>query len=161
MGRIRQISGMSRENPHILFFSRHSNPKYWPFSNFYTCKFRMNSEWWKSVEHCYQAHKTLDTNEFSIIRDSETAAIAKQNGRACTLRSDWENIKYSIMEQAVYAKFSQNQICRGLLLGTKDLPIHEDSPFDYVWGWRNNGKDLLGKILMDVRQRIRDELVII
>lgn len=36
-----------------------------------------------------------------------------------------------------------------------DAVIHEDNPDDPFWG--KNGKDMLGKLLMQVRQEIRGE----
>jgi len=76
-------------------------------------------------------------------------------GKRVNLRPDWDSIKISIMTKGVLAKFSQNHEMKGILLSTKNLPIHEDSPYDFEWGWRNNGKDLLGKILVKVREHFR------
>ena len=56
--------------------------------------------------------------------------------------------------QALRAKFSQNSSLRKLLLGTRNAFLAEDSPTDTFWGIK--GKNMLGKLLMRVRDELRD-----
>lgn len=149
---------LSEEVPYILFFSKTSNPRYFCFSNFYYATFYLDREWWKTVEHYYQAHKSISKIQQDSIRVSNSPHDAKKLGREVELRPDWEFVKYDIMAKAVFAKFDQCHDIRGILLATGDLPIHEDSPYDRVWGWRNKGQDLLGKILISVRDRLKSKL---
>lgn len=82
--------------------------------------------------------------------------ISLQNNVA--LRSDWEQVKIDVMKKAVFAKFSGNQNLKTLLLNTGNRNIYENSPFDDFWGiGRNkNGNNILGKILMETRNILRN-----
>ena len=40
------------------------------------------------------------------------------------------------------------------LIDTGDARLHEDSPSDMFWGVK--GKDMLGKLLMEVRDKLRE-----
>lgn len=79
----------------------------------------------------------------------------------------WSAVCLGIVEEANYAKFSQNSKLRKYLLETGDATLVEASLFDKIWGigitikhddfgnpskWR--GKNLLGKALMNVRSRL-------
>ena len=74
------------------------------------------------------------------------------------------------MEKAVRAKFEQNESLAALLLSTEDQVLVEHTTNDRDWGdgddgtWRpapgsedqwGPGKNMLGKILMDVRAELR------
>lgn len=93
------------------------------------------------------------------LADSVDPADAKKWGRKVKLRSNWDQVKYDVMIEVCYAKFSQNPELRDLLLSTGDRVLHEDCP-DPWWGGGPNypqGRDLLGKALMKVRSRLRRE----
>lgn len=144
----------------ILFYGSHLSHE--EFSNFYMRRFVLDGKEWRSAEHYYQAMKSLDKSEQEAIRDARKPNIAKSMGRKVKCRKDWESIKVQVMEKAVYAKFSQNSDLKKILLDTGDAVIHEDSPNDFIWGWgKGRGEDLLGKVLMKVRQQLKqldDEL---
>jgi len=58
------------------------------------------------------------------------------------------------------SRSSEKSACRKILTSTTTLAIHEDSPHNYYWGWRNNGEDMLGKILVRVRDEIVNKLTV-
>jgi hypothetical protein len=64
------------------------------------------------------------------------------------------------MREAVLTKFLTHLEIQSILLSTGDRPIVEDSPTDYYWGCgvEKTGQNHLGKILMSVRQEIRQRL---
>ena len=66
-------------------------------------------------------------------------------------------VKEEIMYKACYAKYTQHKDLKELLLNTKDAILQEDSPRDYEWGIgaTGTGKNLLGLILMKVRNDIQ------
>ena len=72
------------------------------------------------------------------------------------LRSDWESVKVEIMRTALKAKFTQHDDLQEILLSTGDAAIVEHTERDSFWGDGGNGsgKNMLGKLLM----QIRDEL---
>lgn len=80
----------------------------------------------------------------------------------------WNEVKYSIVLNGNYFKFTQNPELREFLLNTGDSVIAEASPYDGIWGikmrqtdenifnplkWK--GENLLGFALMEVRDEIR------
>lgn len=74
------------------------------------------------------------------------------------LRSDWDDIKISVMKKGLLAKFSQNLYLRKRLLETGDLNLAENSPSDLFWGVK--GENMLGKLLMEVRTILRDRVIL-
>ncbi|QRV94095.1 hypothetical protein RhiJN_22113 [Ceratobasidium sp. AG-Ba] len=80
----------------------------------------------------------------------------------------WKRERINIVTEGTYLKFTQNEDIKTQLLATGDKELVEASPRDRIWGIgfgaknapskRNKwGANLLGKALMDVRQRIRAE----
>jgi ribA/ribD-fused uncharacterized protein len=86
--------------------------------------------------------------------------IAARMGRDRTkpLRKDWEAVKDDIMREAVRAKFRQRADLAKILLGTGDAFIVEHTENDSYWGdgGDGSGKNMLGTILMEVRQELRN-----
>jgi ribA/ribD-fused uncharacterized protein len=86
--------------------------------------------------------------------------VAARMGRSHKrpLRKDWENVKDRIMHEAVLAKFSQHADLREMLLGTGDAKIVEHTENDSYWGdgGDGKGKNMLGQILMKVREELRE-----
>lgn len=58
------------------------------------------------------------------------------------------------MRRAVLEKFKTNEDIQRILLSTKDEEIIEETTEDYYWGCGKNGKgkNMLGKILMEIRE---------
>lgn len=95
----------------------------------------------------------------TLIQTAATPDDAARLGRDQTrvLRSDWDQVKWSIMYGAVWAKFQTHRDLATVLLNTADQEIIEDSPRDYYWGCGadRTGQNQLGKILMQIRDRLR------
>lgn len=110
-----------------------------------------------TVEHYFQAMKTLDTGVRFYIAIQATPGQAKRLGRRLDLRPDWEFIKDSIMEKALRMKFSNPKL-RKALLNTGDEYLEEGNTWgDQYWGVCNGvGKNKLGKLLMKIRQEIKE-----
>jgi hypothetical protein len=132
------------------------------FSNFSPHPIQIEGLDWQTVEHYYQAQKFVGTeNEglISVIRDTKTPEQAAAIGRDRTrkLRPDWEQVKPQVMWQGVLTKFLTHTDIQTILLDTGEELIVEDSPTDYYWGCGQDksGQNQLGKILMKVRQEIR------
>lgn len=82
----------------------------------------------------------------------------------------WDKNKIGIVWYGNYLKFTQHEDLRKRLLATEDRIMAEASPYDLIWGigFRANddlaldqknwkGKNLLGKILMSVRDSLKFE----
>jgi len=129
-------------------------------SNFYLASVVYDGIEYPSVEHAYQAQKSLDTEYRRVILNTLSPGKAKRLGNIVELRTDWtDEFKLALMLELVRAKFKQNKNLSTLLLQTCDLYIEETNTWsDVFWGVCDGiGRNHLGKILMLVRQEIRDE----
>lgn len=122
-------------------------------SNFWEAPFEVNGKRIRTVEHAFQAAKTLNELEQLAILSAPSPGTAKRLGRQCTLRKDWEEVKDRVMARLVWEKFSQNQDLKQKLLDTGDQELVEGNTWgDTYWGvCRGKGKNRLGGILMAVR----------
>lgn len=126
-------------------------------SNFYKCKVYLDGIDYDSVEHAYQAAKTLDLIKRNFIRSLLIPAQAKKIGKTVKLRDDWDEIKDDAMYNLVFQKFSNNQELKEKLLSTENIQIIEENWWhDTYWGVCNGvGKNKLGHILMFVRTQLQ------
>ncbi len=135
--------------------------EYGDFSNFAGFPIRLDGEVWPTSEHYFQAQKFKDRSVRKKIRTANSPMIAARMGRdrSLPLRRDWESVKGEVMRKAVQAKFTQHDELRGLLLETGDAKIVEHTENDAYWGdgGDGSGKNMLGRILMEVRDRIRSQ----
>ena len=131
--------------------------KYFFLSNFYSHPVTWEGIIYPTNEHAFQAAKTLNSKERQRIALATTPGYAKSMGRKVKLRSDWEQVKYNIMRQIVFAKFNSNLGDR--LLATGDAYLEEKNWWgDKIWGvCDGEGKNWLGEILMSVRAELKAE----
>jgi ribA/ribD-fused uncharacterized protein len=124
-------------------------------SNFYPCALSYKGEDWPTVEHAYQAAKTIDPIVQQYIKQSASPGQAKQRGRSAkwNLTPNWDKKKLDIMTDLVTRKFTQNVELMRLLLGTQGHELIEGNKWgDTYWGVCNGeGENHLGKILMNIR----------
>lgn len=145
------------------------------FSNFYPRSFTEGGKVWKNSEQCFMAKKAKffgDEEMYNAILNSETPKEAKKYGRLVKNfdAEKWSKVCFDKMYDAVYAKFSQNNDLKELLLSSdfEGKGFVEGSPFDAIWGvkmdWRNpdidneenwQGQNLLGKVLNKVREDLK------
>ncbi len=139
-----------------VFFYSTSDP-YGEFSNWWPAPFELDGQRWPTTEHYFMAQKTTAKRPRERIRRAPTPRRAKELGRAVQLRRGWDGMKFEVMLKANLAKFRQHDDLAELLLSTGDRPIHENCP-DPWWGGGPNfprGRDLLGKVLVRVRDQLR------
>lgn len=127
-------------------------------SNFYMATVRFDGKLYPSVEHAYQASKTLDNISREIIRKAKTPSDAKKLGQGLEIRTDWHDVRLDIMRSLIREKF-ENPFLRPLLLSTGDAALILNNKWnDKFWGiCRGTGENWLGKILMEERNRIKEE----
>lgn len=72
-------------------------------------------------------------------------------------RRDWDDVKAVMMRCILRAKADQHEYVRRKLLATGDRELIENSWRDDFWGWGPNrdGKNMLGKLWMEVRADLR------
>ena len=134
--------------------------EYGEFSNFAAYPITIGKKTWPTTEHYFQAMKFEDKSDQDEIRKANSPMLAARMGRdrKRTLRRDWETAKLNVMREAVLAKFTQHEDLRELLLATGDAKLIEHTANDDYWGDGGDGKgrNMLGRILMDVRTKLRE-----
>lgn len=157
----------------ILFFKRDRAAFGW-LSNYFEAPIELDGETWRSSEFYYQAQKSNDPEYRAAVQAAKNSDHAKGlggdprrslkarkrswfRGRIEAFRSDWHEVKASIMERAVRAKFTQNVDLRALLMATEDAELVEDSAHDSLWGLGRDGQggNAMGLLLMKIREEIR------
>lgn len=149
---------MNNQNK-IYFYSRAK--EFFELSNFSHHPIIIDGLEYKTNEHYFQSIKFIDKDYQEKIRLSTTPRDAKYLGssRKFKIHSDWDERRIDVMKKCVKAKFTQHESLKKLLLSTQDSILIEDSPSDTFWGCgRNkNGKNMLGKILMELREEFRKD----
>lgn len=149
-----------------------------PFSNWYACKYESDGESYNCSEQQFIAAKAKLFNDLSalkVIMGTDDPSVQKRAGRLVENynNDEWEKVRYQAMLEAVQAKFFQNKKLGKILLNTKNKTIVEASPIDTIWGvgidasnpdildetkWK--GQNLLGKALMEVRDLLREQMMV-
>ncbi|XWV25060.1 hypothetical protein QJ856_gp0717 [Tupanvirus deep ocean] len=148
----------------ICFYN--SSCKYYEFTNFYAVAIHIDGIWWPTTEHYFQAQK-FSPNYPLIVNEIATAvqprdAFDISRKYASYVRSDWNNgYKDSVMLKALEAKFTQHTNLRKLLISTGDYELVEHTINDKYWGDNGDGtgQNQLGKLLMQVRDKINKGLI--
>jgi ribA/ribD-fused uncharacterized protein len=141
-------------------------------SNFHPAEVMLDKFHYAGTEWAYQAAKDLDPAVREVIRKAKTPREAKKlggpksRGGIVTLRSDWEAVKYAVMEDLVRQKYTFHPDLSRLLLATGEAVLIEGNWWhDNDWGRCHcgkrpecdgvSGKNWLGKITMEVRAQLR------
>ncbi len=143
----------------IKFFGKEG--KYAIFSNFAYTPLIIGGLEYKTSEHYFQSMKFFETDpEYAEeIRNAKTPLESKRLGNSkehtihpfWTTRNDSESIK--VMRRVLFCKAFQNKKFFNLLVESGNAEIMENSPWDGFWGVgrTGNGRNMLGKLLMEVR----------
>ena len=146
----------------IEFYEK--NYKYYEFTNFYEGKpIKIDGVSWKTAEHYFQAQKFVGHVKLQkILQKKETAkeALDFATTHADEWRPDWLTVNVAVMRTALSEKFRQDQALGKLLCGTGDAKLVEAAPRDNFWGYGpdGKGKDMLGKLLMELRTALQEEM---
>ena len=108
-------------------------------------------------------------NEKRIMETDDPFEMKKLGRKVRNFNSkEWNKVKYSIVLNGNYYKFSQNKEMRDFLIATGDKILVEASPEDKIWGvgldksnddiynlnkWK--GENLLGFALMELRDELK------
>lgn len=128
---------------------------YFFLSNYYECPVYFMGHDYKSSEAAYQAQKCPErAKEFVDLGPDE----AKKLGKTVEIRSDWDSVKNTIMLVILRQKFFQNDELFEKLVATGDAELIEGNWWkDTYWGvYEGTGKNMLGKLLMQVRRECSD-----
>jgi hypothetical protein len=122
---------------------------------------------WPTVEHAYQAAKTMNENRVITIGIALSPGQAKRLGndrKLTVVRPDWEEVKDDIMLDLLRIKFSDS-ILSIKLRATYPLSLIEGNTWhDNYWGVcvcptcqsvSKPARNMLGRLLEQVRDEIR------
>jgi len=171
----KNIDPGSSKSSMIGFF--HENEEYGCFSNWYPAEFDYAGMHFANSEQFMMYHKVLMFHKYElaeqIMGTGDPAKCKKIAGQKFSEFDPelWEKTCVAIVKRGVKAKFTQNEDILKILLSTGNSLLAECSPFDKKWGigidindpdrfviarWK--GKNLLGRILMTVREELRQEI---
>ena len=177
---IEKIKEIVHKNPttEIIYFWGHTpNPKKITqscFSQWYDVYFEVDGVQYHTTEQYMMASKAQlfdDEDTWSEIMNAYSPAEYKKLGRKVKgfNATIWDEKKLDIVVEGNKAKFGQNPDLKEFLLATGDAILVEASPYDKIWGigldreaalngsvedW--NGENLLGCVLMEVRNWLKD-----
>lgn len=111
-----------------------------------------------TVEHGYQALKTLDDELRLEIAQARTAGTAKRMGKHVLLRPDWSNVREGLMLDLLRQKFRHPHLAQRLLATGTELLVEGNHWHDNFWGnctcprcGTSPGQNKLGQLLAQVR----------
>jgi len=126
-------------------------------SNFYPAPVVFDELLYPTVEHAYQAAKTLDGGvRYDIAMFVDGPGKAKLRGQSVNLRKDWEEVKLEVMRTLIYRKF-EIPVLRASLIDTGNIALVEGNSWgDTFWGvYNGEGENHLGKLLMECRTSLQ------
>ena len=119
------------------------------------------------------SNKNFNLNMFEKIMNTKSQKDMRSMGRKVRGydQSVWDSWRYKIVVNGNYLQFSQDDQLKKILLETNNREIVEAAWYDKIWGigynekdarkvgrqvWEKNGRNLLGKALMEVRDKLKN-----
>jgi len=126
-------------------------------SNSYPSVMKFRGGLFKTAEHAFQSTKATSPSEYDLIREAKTPQEARKLGRCILLREGWIESQEALMREVLTSKF-ENPFLAQMLLSTHPSQILHEGTRSTYWGIvRNEGQNIFGKLLMEVRDKIREE----
>lgn len=143
---------------------------FYVLSNFSAFSILWKGQRFATSEAVYHWEKFNNPNptpfEISVLEsivDASSAHVAFKIGQEHKRlrRRDWDEVKVDVMREILRAKVDQHEYVRRKLLATGDRELVENSWRDDFWGWGPNrdGKNILGKLWMEIRSELRASLI--
>lgn len=141
---------------HVYFYER----DFYPLGNFSAFRIMFGGIYFATSEHAYHYQKFPDhigLRDAILHAASAHEAFKIAEGAIQYRRADWSAVKADVMRNILRAKVEQHEYVRRKLLATGTRVIVEDSWRDPEWGCGPNGdgKNLLGKLWMEIRAEIQ------
>lgn len=153
---------MKPASPETITFYR-AVGKYGFLSNLFRRLLVFEGREFRSAEDAYQYGKARrrEVAEWLVSAPSpHLCALAAHALFAYDVVPDWQTAKLVRMRGVLEAKFSMNADLQRELLATGDATLVEASKMDSFWGTgaRGKGKNMLGQLLIEVREKYRAAL---
>jgi len=149
---------LNLENVKIIEFYRANDPEHGFLSNLYKKPIIFENREFSCGEYAYQfgKYRDEDTKEWAMqCPKPHLLAILSHNLLGWDIVPHWKDIKVPRMKAVLKVKFQDPEL-REKLLATGDSRLVENSKIDSFWGKGKSGKgkNMLGKLLMKVREEI-------
>jgi len=159
-----KTANTSGEQVEIQFYRANEKP-YGAFSNLFRRAMVFEGRDFPTAEHAYQAGKARKeaVREWILSAPSPSlVAMAAHGLYTWDIVPNWSRTKFDRMRDVLRAKFTQHKDLQELLLSTGDARLVEasrtDNAVNRTWGEVNGkGLNMLGVLLMEVREEIREQ----
>lgn len=149
----------------IRFYRANERP-YGAFSNLYRREIVFEGETFATSEHAYQAGKARKPEVRRWLMQAPSPALLAMAAHGLyywDISPGWSKTKFDRMRGVLHAKFTQHDDLRSLLLSTGSSRLVEtattDNEVNRLWGEVNGvGQNMLGVLLMELRDRLRCEI---
>lgn len=146
-------------------FYRASEKPYGAFSNLFRRAIEFEGETYPTSEHAYQAGKARKPEVKAWLMAAPSPALLAMAAHGLyywDISPGWSQKKFDRMRGALYAKFTQHDDLKALLLSTGSARLIEtatvDNEVNRLWGEVNGqGRNMLGQLLMELRDQLRAE----
>lgn len=147
----------SKKFDDAVLFSRFDDAH--PLSTVSMHPFVLEDTEWRTAEHYYQSSKMRNRGYAARIASQTSAMAAHNMGNSwwrCK-RRDFRSVRIVLMTRALYSKARQHPEIADYLTQTGSQLLVETSQYDLFWGIGRDqrGQNHLGKIWMDVREKMR------
>jgi len=151
-------------NADVRFYRANEKP-YGVFSNLYQREVLFEGRTYPTSEHAYQAGKARKDSVREWILSAPSPALVAMAAHGLyrwDVTPNWAQIKVDRMRAVLYAKFTQHDDLRELLLSTGNRRLVEapsvNNAVNRYWGEVNGkGQNMLGVLLMELREQLRTE----
>jgi ribA/ribD-fused uncharacterized protein len=148
----------------IRFYRANEKP-FGPLSNLYRRSIQFENEVFPTSEHAYQAGKPRKPAVRKWLMQAPSPALLAMAAHGLyywDVSPGWSQTKFDRMREILYAKFTQHEDLKTLLLSTGEARLVEaatvDNEVNRLWGEVNGvGKNMLGVLLMELRDKLRAE----
>lgn len=128
-------------------------------SNFWPARVRgPGRRIYATVEHAYQASKSLDRVVWKEIAALPAPGAAKKYSRAMAVRADWPQVRLGIMDDLLRQKFAPCSELAAMLVAIDGRIAEGNGWGDRFWGVdiaTGEGENNLGRLLMAIRDELR------
>ena len=161
-----QFSAHANGNKPIQFYDPNNSGAFNFLCNFYPRPIHLDGKNWPTVEHYFQAQKFIQHPKAAwvaeLIRLCPDPNLIKKLANCREFRvfypNNWHGPrKIDLMRKALMAKFTQHPDLKERLLSTQQRRIEE--LFDEEWGMGadGKGKNLAGRLLMEIRSKLQEK----
>lgn len=155
---------MAEVDEEIRFY-RASEKPFGAFSNLYRREIEFEGETFATSEHAYQAGKARKPEVKAWLMAAPSPSLLAMAAHGLyywDVSPGWSQTKFDRMRGVLYAKFTQHEDLKTLLLSTGTARLIEtatvDNEVNRLWGEVNGqGRNMLGLLLMELRERLRAE----